>query len=127
MYSAGYAYASAYTSSPNSFFKSQLLSGAIGFAMMFIISKIDYRILNGILTPLAFAGTVALLVYTYVANIHNDIKRWIVIGSRQFQPSEISKFVLVLVMAYLICIFYKPLYAESGKRAMPSVKRLTKL
>ena len=127
MYSAGYAYASAYTSSPNSFFKSQLLSGAIGFAMMFFISKIDYRILNGILTPLAFAATVALLVYTYVANIHNDIKRWIVIGSRQFQPSEISKFVLVLVMAYLICIFYKPLYAEGGKRAMPSVKRLTKL
>lgn len=125
MYSAGYAYASAYTSSPNSFFKSQLISGAIGFAMMFIISKIDYRILNGILTPLAFAATVALLIYTYIANIHNDIKRWIAIGSRQFQPSEISKFVLVLVMAYLICIFYKPLYAESGKRAMPSVKRLT--
>lgn len=127
MYSAGYAYASAYTSSPNSFFKSQLISGAIGFVMMFLISKIDYRILNGILTPIAFVGTVALLVYTYFVNIHNDIKRWIAIGSRQIQPSEISKFVLVLVMSYLICIFYKPLYSEKGKRAMPSVKRLTKI
>ena len=126
MYSAGYAYASAYTSSPNSFFKSQLISGAIGFVMMFLISKIDYRILNGILTPIAFFGTVALLVYTYLVNIHNDIKRWIVIGSRQIQPSEISKFVLVLVMAYLICIFYKPLHSEKIKRAMPSVKRLTR-
>lgn len=127
MYSAGYAYASAYTSSPNSFFKNQLISGAIGFVMMFVISKVDYRILNGILTPIAFFFTVLLLVYTLVANIHNDIKRWIVIGSRQIQPSEISKFVLVLVMAYLICIFYKPLSEEGNKRAMPSVRRLTKL
>ena len=126
MYSAGYAYASAYTSSPNSFFKNQLISGAIGFVMMFLISKVDYRILNGILTPIAFFFTVLLLVYTLVANIHNDIKRWIVIGSRQIQPSEISKFVLVLVMAYLICIFYKPLGEEGNKRAMPSVRRLTK-
>lgn len=127
MYSAGYAYASAYTSSPNSFFKNQLISGAIGFVLMFIISKIDYRILNGILTPIAFVFTVILLVYTLVANIHNSIKRWIVIGSRQIQPSEISKFVLVLVMAYLICIFYKPLNEDGNKRVMPSVRRLTKL
>lgn len=127
MYSAGYAYASAYTSSPNSFFKNQLISGAIGFVLMFIISKVDYRILNGMLTPIAFVLTVLLLVYTLVANIGNDIKRWIVIGSRQIQPSEISKFVLILVMAYLICIFYKPLNEEGKKRAMPSVRRLTRL
>lgn len=126
MYSAGYAYASAYTSSPNSFFKNQLVSGAIGFVMMFVISKVDYRILNGILTPVAFGLTVLLLVYTLVANIGNDIKRWIVIGSRQIQPSEISKFVLILVMAYLICIFYKPLNEEGKKRVMPSVRRLTR-
>ena len=55
MYSAGYAYASAYTSSPNSFFKSQLLSGAIGFAMMFIISKIVSR--RYLLNRLRFASS----------------------------------------------------------------------
>ena len=126
MYSASYAYASAYASSPSAYFKNQLFYGVLGFIMMAVISKIDYRILNSFLTTLAFFGTVGLLGLTIVLNIGNPIKRWIYIGSHQFQPSEISKFVLVLVMAYLICIFNNPLHAEKGKRAMPSIGRLTK-
>ncbi len=125
MYSAGYAYAAAYTESPNSFFLKQLVFGVIGFVLMFVISKVDYRVLNGIVTPIIFAATVFLLLYTYVSNRGSDIKRWIYIGSHQFQPSEISKFVLVLVMAYLICIFYRPLNAEKGTRLRPATKNLT--
>ena len=125
MYSASYAYASAYASSPNVYFKSQLIYGIIGFIAMAVISKIDYRILNGFLTTFAFFGTVGLLGLTLVVNAGKSIKRWIYIGPLQFQPSEISKFVLVLVMAYLICIFYKPLHTEKGKRAMPAIGKLT--
>ena len=36
-----------------------------------------------------------------------DYKRWIYIGSFQFQPSEIAKFAIVLLFAHLISINYK--------------------
>ena len=126
MYSASYAYASAYAKSPNVYFVDQLKYGIIGFVAMAVISKIDYRILNGFLTTFAFFGTVSLLVVTLLVNAGNDIKRWIRLGPiGQFQPSEIAKFALILVMAYLICIFYKPLHAEGGKRVMPAIGKLT--
>ena len=67
MYSAGYAYASAYTSSPNSFFKSQLLSGAIG-TIFFTYTFVNMGMVSGILpvvgVPLPFMsyGGTALLI-----------------------------------------------------------------
>ncbi|MDO4380165.1 MAG: FtsW/RodA/SpoVE family cell cycle protein [Clostridia bacterium] len=126
MYSASYAYANANASSPDVYFKSQLIWGALGFAAMIIISKIDYRILNSFLTPVIFVGMIGLLVLTLAVNAGKPVKRWINLGFGQFQPSEISKFVLILTMAYLICILYKPLHTEKGKRAMPSIGRLTR-
>ena len=125
MYSAGYAYASAYRSSANEFFFNQLKWGLLGFAAMALISKIDYKILNGILTPIAFVLMIMILAYALISNRGADTKRWIYIGSFQFQPSELAKFVLILVMAYMICILYKPLNAEKGKRATPAIRRLT--
>lgn len=126
MYSASYAYANANASSPDAYFKSQLVWGAIGFAAMVIISKVDYRMLNSFATPVIFVGMIGLLGLTLIVNAGKSVKRWINLGFGQFQPSEISKFVLILTMAYLICIFYKPLHTEKGKRAMPSIGRLTR-
>lgn len=127
MYSASYAYASQYKSSPNSFFFGQLRYAVLGFVAMAVISKIDVRILNSVLTPIIFAGTMGLLVFTLILNRDKEIKRWIEIGSRQFQPSEPTKFVLVLVMAYLISVMYRTLNADGNKAVMPKIGRLTKL
>lgn len=126
MYSASYAYANANASSPNAYFKSQLVWGFIGFVLMMIISKIDYRMLNSFAVPIIFVGMVLLLCLTLAVNAGNSVKRWIYIGSIQFQPSEITKFVLILTLSYLICIFYKPLHTEKGKRATPSIGKLTR-
>lgn len=78
MYSASYPYASAYSKNgPNVYFYNQLIFGLLGFVAMAIISKLDYRILNSFLTPLAFLATVFLLIFTYAWNVlkHNEIKR----------------------------------------------------
>ena len=126
LYSASYAYAAQNSSSANAFFISQLTAGAIGFVAMFIISKIDYRILNGIITPIAFFGTMAILCYTLIVNHDKAIKRWIYIAGRQFQPSEIAKFVMILTLAYMICILHRPIaLKEKGKRITPNLRGLT--
>ena len=125
MYSASYVYAQNKTGEPNSYFFRQLTWGALGFVAMWIISKIDYRVLNSVLTPVAFVFTVGLLLATFAINYGNDIRRWIQIGSFQFQPSEIAKFVLVLTMTYLICILYRVMPGDTRRRTAPRVARLT--
>ena len=127
MYSASYVYAMNKTGHPNSYFFRQLGAGALGLVAMWIISKVDYRILNSYWTPVAFFLTVLMLLGTFAINIHNEIKRWIKIGSFQFQPSEIAKFVLILTMAYLICIFYRVMPVNDLKRrTAPRVANLTR-
>ena len=125
MYSASYVYAAQHASSPNNYFLRQLFWGAIGFAAMMLISKVDYRILNSAVAPVLFVLTVLLLLVTFVLNIHKDVKRWITIGPLHFQPSELAKFVLVLTMAYLGCICYRVLQTSGSKRVAPRIARLT--
>lgn len=117
MYSASYAYSASNKSGANALFFSQLQNGLIGIVLMAIISKIDYRILNGRFSLFAFVATVAVLVLTLVLNIGKDEKRWIEIGSRQIQPSEFAKFTLILVLAYMMCVLQKALRAPDGRKA----------
>jgi len=129
MYSASYPYATAHSArGANAYFYNQLLHGLLGFVAMGIISKIDYRILNSFLTPLAFVGTVVLLIFTYAWNVikKNEIKRWIEIPKvGQLQPSEIAKFVMVLTLAYVICILYRTLNGDSRRRVRPNIAKLS--
>ena len=129
MYSASYPYASAYSDNgPNVYFFNQLKAGLLGFAAMAIVSKINYRVLNSVLTPIAFVGTVFVLILTYAYNVlkHNEIKRWLEIGGRQIQPSELAKFVMVLTLSYVICILYRTLNTDSRRRVRPNIAKLTR-
>ena len=128
MYSASYPYASAHASGANAYFYNQLIHGLLGFIAMAIISKIDYRILNSALTPIAFFATIFLLIFTYIWNVikKNEIKRWIEIPKvGQLQPSEIAKFVMVLTLAYVICILYRTLNGDSRRRVRPNIAKLS--
>ena len=75
MYSASYVYAQNKYGNPNYFFFRQLIWGALGFAAMWVISKIDYRILNSVLAPIACILTVLLLIATFLLNLHEEVRR----------------------------------------------------
>lgn len=126
LYSASYDYAQAYASSPSYYFKRQLFFGLVGIAAMFLISKIDYRILNSFLVPVYMIAVSALLVYAVVAGGGEGINRWISIGPIRFQPSEFMKFGMILSLSYMLCILYEPLRAGKGKKVIPQRKKLTK-
>lgn len=129
MYSASYAYAGTNESDgATHFFKRQLFWGIVGFIFMFLISRIDYRILNGKLgVAFLMPVTIALMFIALVTNSGDSIKRWIRLGPLSFQPSELMKFVTVLVLAYVICILSDTLKAPRGKVCTPKRSRLTKL
>lgn len=125
MYSASYAFSQSKFGTPIYYFKKQLIIGAGSIVIMFIISRIDYRILNSILTPILSAFVILLLFIAVIKGGGDGINRWINLGFAQFQPSEAMKFVIVLDMAYMLCILYETLRTRGGKTFTPKRAKLT--
>ncbi len=88
--------------------KKQIMISAAGIAAMILISFIDYHIFfNKRMVTLIFCGALGLLAITpFVGIKRNDAKRWIRIGL-EFQPSEIMKFAVIVLFAYLISKNYR--------------------
>lgn len=86
------------------FIKRQLISTALGFVVMLVLSNIDLLLLRKFL-PVIVLGSFALCLLTYVPGIgveRNGAKRWIQLPFlSNFQPSELAKIALVLYLANL--------------------------
>ncbi len=96
--SASYFAADYKTNDSFFYFKRQLIFVAIGLVLMYGVSKLDYKYLR-IFGVLGMVVSVILLGLALVLPGQGDIKRWIYIGSFQFQPSEIAKLALILYLA----------------------------
>lgn len=104
MYSASYVYAYQYTKNHDSafYFKRQFIWVLLGVAVMFVISRINYKTFE---TLFAVGGTAIswlLLGVALIMPAHNGTHRHIYIGSFQFQPSDLAKFALILTLAALL-------------------------
>ncbi len=103
---AGYVYAkerSVFGYDSFYFIKKQVVWAALGVAALLGMSYIDYGFLKKATLPIAGVAVVLLLL-VFVPGIGvsaNGARRWIDIGV-QFQPSEIAKLALVLVLALYI-------------------------
>ena len=103
LYSASYAqseYDTGYTVTTR-YLQKQAASGAVGLAVMFLVSKISPDFWLKIAWPLYGISVVLLLAVLLFGQSVNGAKRWISIAGVQFQPSEIAKFTLILLFARL--------------------------
>lgn len=109
LFSASYPYAY-YYENHNSyyFFERQLIFTVVGLAAMFIMSKINYKLLKAVTTPLLiFTLGCLVLVLFYHTNVGN-FKRWIpLFGGITFQPSDLAKFTIILTLASYISDYYR--------------------
>lgn len=81
------------------FFKKQSIAAVLGLAAMLVIEKIDYHKIKKV-TNIIIVVTVILLIVVLFSKEINGARRWINIGPMgQLQPSEIAKYVIVLVLA----------------------------
>jgi len=104
LFSSSYAYSYEYFGTSYKFIVKQFLFAVCGVIVMFIFSRIDYHIWRK-LSWLIYGVTLLLLLVVLVFPpmlSGTDVKRWIVIGSINFQPSEFAKFSVVLVLSNLI-------------------------
>jgi len=84
------------------YLKKQIIAAILGFIVAIFIQFFDYRIFKEYY-QLIFGSMVIILFMTHIygANIAGG-RRWIDIGFINFQPSEVSKIVLVLVLATIL-------------------------
>ncbi len=83
------------------YLRKQAIACAIGLFAMFTLSKYDYRKLKKFAWPLTLASLLCLAV-TLVPSLSVTAEgstRWIQIGPIQFQPSELAKVAVIVLMA----------------------------
>ena len=106
--SAGYAYAKANLGGDSFYFiKKQLVWASMGIISMIGMSIVDYGFLKKH-ARLVFVISYLLLWLVFVPKIGvsvNGARRWIDLYVVQFQPSEVMKFALVLILAVYISKF----------------------
>jgi len=106
LFSASYAHAYYIYGNSYHFIIKQAEFAVVGLLLMWLISHVDYRVLKKfglpwILYGLSIIMLIAVLLMPTLSEGF-DYKRWIKIGTFSFQPSEIAKFAIILLFAYLI-------------------------
>ena len=101
LYSATYASAKVTYGDSNHFISRQAIFAAVGFAAMIILSFIDYHIFfTKVVMKTAIVVSAGLMILVRImGSTVNGAERWIAIGEITIQPSEILKFVTILVIA----------------------------
>lgn len=84
----------------------QMIFGGVGLVAMVVISFIDYHIYQKVWVAVgSYVGSVILLILVMIigTDLGSGCKRWIQLpGGQTFQPSELAKFAVVILFAYLI-------------------------
>lgn len=104
LFSASYAYSYEYYGNSYKFITRQAAFAAAGVALMLLISKIDYHFWRRFawITYVLAIGMLAVLLVIPPMVKGMDVKRWIVLGPVNFQPSEVAKFAIILLFSSLI-------------------------
>ncbi|MBR3144296.1 MAG: FtsW/RodA/SpoVE family cell cycle protein, partial [Clostridia bacterium] len=104
LFSASYAYSLEYYNSSFKFIRQQLIFAVLGLIAMYVLSRIDYhfwRKFGLVLYVLTvFMLGILLIMPPMIPDL--GVKRWIVIGSFSFQPSEIAKIAIILFLTFMI-------------------------
>lgn len=104
LFSASYVYA--YTHYGNNYFfiAKQATFAVVGVGIMLFVSKIDYHLLRKFAIPLYIAVAALLLIVLLLPPMVSgtSVKRWFSLGPINFQPSELGKLAVILLLAHLI-------------------------
>lgn len=104
LFSASYAYSFEYYGNSYKFISRQLIFAVVGVVVMFGLSRVNYHFWRKccwLVFGVALALLIVLLIMPPMVS-GMDVKRWIVIGPINFQPSEIAKFAIILLFSSLI-------------------------
>lgn len=109
LFSASYAFSYENYGNSYRFIARQAVFAVAGVAIMLFVSKINYKIYRKF-AWVFYAIIMAILGFLLAIPPMiegKDVKRWLVIGPINFQPSELAKFAVILLLSSLIAANYK--------------------
>ena len=83
----------------NSLFIKQAAAGVIGIVAMLFATFFDYRGLKGWAPWIYGVGLIGIIVVRVIGQSTFGAQRWINIGPIQYQPGEIEKLVVIIILA----------------------------
>lgn len=86
------------------FLRTQALWTVIGLIVMFVVSIIPYKIWNKLAYPL-FGLSVAMLIFVLLPGVGSKVlgaRRWVGFGIASFQPAELVKLSLAILLAKIV-------------------------
>lgn len=83
-----------------SIFVRQLMWIFVGLIVMFALSVFDYRHLRDIAWPFYFFALFTLVLVLIIGRTHLGAQRWLRLGFISFQPSEVGKIALIVVLSH---------------------------
>ncbi|MBQ6856101.1 MAG: cell division protein FtsW [Lachnospiraceae bacterium] len=89
---------------PSYYMQRQALIGLAGFFAMLVISKLDYHMFAKFTIPAVVVSYACMILvnFTPLGIEVNGKKRWLGYGSLRFQPAELVKITVILVLAVII-------------------------
>ncbi|MFP3915737.1 MAG: putative lipid II flippase FtsW [Actinomycetota bacterium] len=84
------------------FFKRQLVGVGIGLVAMVVASRVPYRFYRKAALPLYGVTLMALVGVLVAGTTAGGARRWLVVGDINFQPSELAKFSVIVLLAVLL-------------------------
>ena len=126
LFSASYTYSYYNRGDSTQIFVRQLIFAVIGIALMFVISRVRYEYFKLAAIIGVFVSIGLLLLVLVLPEYKPGFKRWINLGFTTFQPSEIAKVGLILILAYLLDKNYKGVTGKIPSE-MPGINRIPKL
>jgi rod shape determining protein RodA len=94
-------------SDPAFFLKRQAFFVVLGLVVLAVVTLIDYRRIRDF-APMLYVGSVValVLVISPLGTSRRGSQAWFQVGPYQFEPSEVSKLVVILVLA-AVCAGYR--------------------
>lgn len=98
------------------YFKRQIIFCAMGFAIMYVASRVDYHKLAPYATKLYWLSIILMaLVQTPLGKEVNGARRWLKLPfDQQVQPAEVAKIAIILLIPMLLCKMGKQINSLQG-------------
>lgn len=102
VFSASYTYSYYFRGGSTVIFGKQVFFTAVGFILMIIVSRVRYEYFRYFARLAAVISLGLLVLVLFLPEYKSGFKRWIDLGFTTFQPSEIGKIGLIMLLAYLL-------------------------
>lgn len=84
------------------YFKRQAIISGVSLIGVLFISRFDYHLVEKIAPVLFFLSFILLLLTPFLGREANGATRWIYFGPVSFQPAELAKLSVIILMPYMI-------------------------